>query len=336
MKEQHFVLYACCIPVKGYTRSLVCDVQRGGFKFIPNELYEILVDEAPCDVTALKKKYPESDHGTIDEYFEYLESHEYGFWTNNPEKFPAIDLSYKTPSTITNAIIDLDKHSDHDFEAIFDQLEYLGCKEVQVRAYDTLGIKEIRHIMKLLAGRKIRAIDWVLKYSPADHEQILALTSEYNRISAITLHSGFENKVLNKGFSDMGRIMMVKQTVSDETHCGQISPIYFSLNLTTFTEAKNFNSCLNQKISIDKQGNIKNCPSMATTYGNHQDTKLAKVVQNEAFRAVWDITKDKVSGCQDCEFRYICTDCRAYTQDSQNPYAKPAKCDYDPYTGVWQ
>jgi hypothetical protein len=39
--------------------------------------------------------------------------------------------------------------------------------------------------------------------------------------------------------------------------------------------------------------------------------------------------------CKDCEFRYICTDCRAYLEDPYNEYSKPLKCGYDPYTGEW-
>jgi len=50
---------------------------------------------------------------------------------------------------------------------------------------------------------------------------------------------------------------------------------------------------------------------------------------------IGSITKDQVAVCRDCEFRYVCTDCRAYTQDADDPYSKPAKCTYDPYTATW-
>ncbi|MDR2057516.1 MAG: hypothetical protein LBP83_04405, partial [Dysgonamonadaceae bacterium] len=39
--------------------------------------------------------------------------------------------------------------------------------------------------------------------------------------------------------------------------------------------------------------------------------------------------------CKDCEFRYICTDCRAYLQDSNDIYSQPAKCNYNPYIAKW-
>jgi len=49
----------------------------------------------------------------------------------------------------------------------------------------------------------------------------------------------------------------------------------------------------------------------------------------------WNITKDQIDICKDCEFRHICTDCRAYIEDPKNIYSKPLKCGYNPYTNDW-
>ena len=45
-------------------------------------------------------------------------------------------------------------------------------------------------------------------------------------------------------------------------YTGVISLSNMTLDLTAFTESQHFNSCLNRKISIDAEGNIRNCPSM--------------------------------------------------------------------------
>lgn len=95
-----------------------------------------------------------------------------------------------------------------------------------------------------------------------------------------------------------------------------------------------FNGCLNRKISIDAQGNIKNCPSFSGEFGNITSMRLADVVKQAEFRRVWSIYKDNISVCKDCELRYACTDCRAYTV-GDDPLGKPSRCGYDPYTGVW-
>ena len=74
---------------------------------------------------------------------------------------------------------------------------------------------------------------------------------------------------------------------------------------------------------------------MTKSYGNIRDTTLKEAIEKEGFKDMWFIHKDQIDVCKDCEFRHICTDCRAYIQDPNNIYSKPAKCSYDPYTATW-
>lgn len=74
---------------------------------------------------------------------------------------------------------------------------------------------------------------------------------------------------------------------------------------------------------------------MRQSYGNTRDLPLAAAMQKVNSSLQAGITKDKVSVCKDCEFRYICTDCRAFVSSPDDPYSKPAKCSYDPYTATW-
>jgi len=101
-------------------------------------------------------------------------------------------------------------------------------------------------------------------------------------------------------------------------------------------ENKLYNGCLNRKIAIDEDGYIKNCPSMARAFGHHRDMSLLRVALDNQFRHLWSINKDKIKQCQDCEFRYACTDCRAYLEDPHDILSKPLKCGYDPYKGRWE
>ena len=47
------------------------------------------------------------------------------------------------------------------------------------------------------------------------------------------------------------------------------------------------------------------------------------------------IKKDNIEVCKDCEFRHICTDCRAFTDSNSRPNARPSKCQYNPYISKW-
>lgn len=75
---------------------------------------------------------------------------------------------------------------------------------------------------------------------------------------------------------------------------------------------------------------------MKESFGNIKTTTLQEALAIKGFKKHWNTTKDKIKVCRDCEFRYICTDCRAYTEDPKDSYSKPLKCGYDPYTGAWE
>ncbi|MBW8873326.1 MAG: grasp-with-spasm system SPASM domain peptide maturase, partial [Acidobacteria bacterium] len=125
------------------------------------------------------------------------------------------------------------------------------------------------------------------------------------------------------------------QAIDSPACCGQVHPRYFVTNLSAFAEARRFNSCLNRKISIDARGEIRNCPSLPRSFGNTSDTSLHSALAHNDFAALWEINKDQVEICKDCEFRYICTDCRAYLTSPGDVYSKPSKCSYNPYTAEW-
>src|ERR1035437_8652668 len=122
---RYFKLFACCIPVKGAMRSMICDLQRNDFSFIPEGLFDILTEHKLKTIGEIKNAFQNQYDETIDEYFQFLEAQEYGFWCNKDELdlFPALDLTWDEPYEIANAIIDNDNRSNHDYQTIIDQLE---------------------------------------------------------------------------------------------------------------------------------------------------------------------------------------------------------------------
>ena len=102
-----------------------------------------------------------------------------------------------------------------------------------------------------------------------------------------------------------------------------------------FAEALHFNTCLNRKISIDEFGYIKNCPSMAVDYGKFEKNKLIEVARSIEFQQWWLLKKDDIAVCSDCELRYACSDCRAYTISGKR-CTKPLKCSYNPHNMGWE
>jgi SPASM domain peptide maturase of grasp-with-spasm system len=338
MSSSFFRLYVCCLLVKGVKRSMVCDVQRGSFNLIPNGLHEILTTHGTKSMEAVKAAYQHQYDETIEEYFGFLVENEFGFYCDEEDLalFPDIDLQWDEPAHITNAIVDVNTQSQHDYSQIFDELEQLGCKHFQLRCYTQKPLDYFEEILAGLENRCIVSVEFIIKNtSETTLENLKTWTDKYPRIHNMIVHSAAENKMAHLDASGMGNIVFMKQEIDGEAHCGMISKDYFSINLKTFTESQKHNTCLNRKISIDAEGNIKNCPSMTKSYGNIKDTTLKEAIEKQGFKDVWYIHKDQIEVCKDCEFRHICTDCRAYIQDPNNIYSKPAKCSYDPYTATW-
>ena len=330
MNNPFFKLYACCIPVLGANRSTICDIQRSDFFFIPNILFEILTEHNNKLISDIKKVYNNEADEIIDEYFDFLIEKELGFFTMEPELFPPLDNKWKTPSTISNAIIDMDDSSQHDFLKISRELDKLNCKAIELRCYTEKNIEELNNILDSFKDSRLQNIVLIIKNSKQLNRTMLKnIISNHVRVSAIVLHSSDRNFIHK-------RITYTKQKVNSSLHCGVIQTNYFSVNIDTFFESLNHNSCLNKKISIDIDGNIKNCPSMTESFGNIADTSLEEALDKEDFKKYWNITKDEIEVCKDCEFRYVCTDCRAYKEDPENDLSKPLKCGYSPYTNEWE
>lgn len=329
-----FKLFGNCVPVKGARRSVVCDLQKQRMRLIPNDLFYILTELADLPVDEIKRRFDDNAGTVIDEYFARLVADDYGFWCDEPEKFPRMDLTWQRPEAVTNSIIDVDSSSRHDYARIFTELDGLGCQAVQVRAYDPLSLPEMEEIVLAAEQQRLRHLDLVVKYQPdLTAEALSDFCHRHQVISAISIYSS--PRKLTHEVKPLPVFLRYYTYALTPSSCGVVSQSYFSLFMEHFTEAQQFNTCLNRKLSIAADGAIKSCPSMPQSFGTVGQTSLSSVISEPALVQIGGITKDQVKVCRDCEFRYVCTDCRAYTLDPNDPYSKPAKCSYDPYTATW-
>jgi SPASM domain peptide maturase of grasp-with-spasm system len=338
--EPVFRLFACCVPVRGARRSLICDLQRQTWRFIPNSLYEILTEHGGKGLAAIEEHYGHRHDAEIERYFAVLEEEDLGFWCDEPESFPPLDLGWEAPERITHAIVDVDARSAHDYSSIFAQLDDLGCKALQVRAFQPLPREEIERLLLPTVRGRLRSIELLLAHA-ADltDEWLTDLCRRHPRIGRITVHSTPAAAPAADTAQAAGSTVRVErciEAIDSPACCGCVDPSWFAPNLAAFLEAQRHNSCLNRKLAVDARGEIRNCPSLGRSFGNVREVSLHSAVLQRDFSALWEINKDQVEVCRDCEFRYICTDCRAYLSRPDDLYSKPAKCGYDPYAARWR
>ena len=112
---------------------------------------------------------------------------------------------------------------------------------------------------------------------------------------------------------------------------------HFVVNMKLFTESQNHNTFFNQKMTIDETGNVKNAPNSKVKYGKILDIDIEEVVKTDAFQRLWNINKDIIKTCKDCEFRYMCTDGSDLTHnDSEDIWIADEKCNYNPINTDWE
>jgi len=338
-QKHYFILFSNCLLVKGHTRSTICDLQEQRYKLIPNLLYDILSDNRRngLSLEALRQKYKEHEEG-IDLYIKQLSDEHFGFIsTLDPDTyFPQIKPHYEHSGNISNAIIDFNHGYDYRLlEMFIRHLSLNHCNGVQLRCYSEVAPEILREILGYFTDTEISSIELLAKYS-ADHKKIIQICKDSLRAGSVTFHSAPKDKsdVVDLNKNTVLNITYSTQEINSCDSCGQTGTRYFILEQSSFLESMKFNSCLNLKISVDEHGYIKNCPSLPTRFGHLTDKyTIENIVNKEAFREFWKITKDKIEDCKLCEYRYMCQDCRAYTVHSDQKISKPLKCNYNPKTG---
>ncbi|MFW6047505.1 MAG: grasp-with-spasm system SPASM domain peptide maturase [Candidatus Woesearchaeota archaeon] len=331
-----FKLFSCCHPVKGFSRSVICDTQRNSFDFIPNSLYDILVKYDGYKISEIKSIFNYEFDNIIDDYFIFLQKKEYIFFTEEPDAFPFIKNESDTSSTITNIIIS-DTFFTHNYNIIINQIDHLNVKAIQYRFFEKISLKNFNSLLTLTSSGKVNDIELIIKKNKnISLQDYKVLYDKYPRLSRILIHSSENNKSIFLDENNHFPLLFISKRINDNNFCGNIHPNNFSINFQTFIEALNYNSCLYKKISIDENGEIKNCPSMKKSYGNIRSTSLIDVLDKTEFKNYWYKNKDNISVCNECEFKYICTDCRAFIKNPENIYSQPAKCYYNPYLAKWK
>lgn len=338
MQLNYFKLFSSCIVVSGIKRSTICDLQRHQIHLISNDLRILLKRLKNRTVKDVINQY-NYDPDTIYSEIKKLERNELGHWHDDPQKFPELDLSWYSPEIINNSIIEVGKDYQSVLTNVIPQLKELGCKHIEFRFDSNILNTDILRILTMLDESKIRGVFIIQKYSCITQiEDYIKHFENFPRLMQVILYCYDQSKHGNLSSNDIntgGKILLTPENL-DNSHCGFISTNKFVSNIDTYTESINYNSCLNKKISIDPKGNIKNCPAMKTIHGNVKTDSLINIINQDVFKTLWSITKDNIEKCNHCEFRHVCTDCRAFLDDPNNIRSKPLKCGYDPATGIWE
>lgn len=340
MHDRYMLLLANCRAVKGATRSTICDLQKQKVQIIPNDLFDILNSNHGKKLEEIYSQFDVDDRIVLDQYLDFLVSNEFVFFTPHVEDvsrfigLPTEEVAYEE---VQNAIIDFDAFDLNRYKKIIVELVALNCQNIEIRVFSEAVFDAILDAIQTLDETEFRSVEFILPYDEflASNIDFNFLFIKYQRVSGMVFYGApFDKEELF--LENLSYLRYTTNEIRGSIHCGNFKFKYFASNIPHFTESQHHNTCLNRKISIDTEGNIKNCPSMAESFGNIKDTTLKEAIEKPGFKKYWNITKDEIAICKDCEFRHICTDCRAYLENPEDVYSKPLKCGYNPYTCEWE
>ena len=334
--EFYFRFWANCILIAGYRNGILFDLQRGRTVGVSNlfcETYNRYKERSICMIA--KDSTFKNRKGYI-KMLDYFITNDFGILTDNVDTFPKLSMEYDSPFLATNVIVEV--NSNIETEQMFHVIEKNTNSQVQSIQINDCGhikISHLKRISEITENSHVQCINMYTNYSTPCSTKLLSIVNENSRFrNIIFMNSPKERSIKNEEFGT-AHIRYIKNEI-DFTKCGNIRKELLVYNQQFFTEANSHNTCLNRKICIDANGNIKNCPAMAKSYGNIKDTTLEEAINKPGFKDLWYICKDQIDVCKDCEFRYMCTDCRCFIKDPGNIYSQPAKCTYNPYICLWK
>ncbi|WP_343686089.1 grasp-with-spasm system SPASM domain peptide maturase [Chryseobacterium gleum] len=341
MKNKEFlVIYSDIIITTGAIKMILVDTSRNKVFELPKSFSNLINDLKNYPVTELRLKY---DDKNFDSFVKFILDQDLGMMTPYPEMFPNVDQSFSSPEYINNSILEFYPSESYEkYGERIQKLDDLGCKFYEFRMHLPIEMTILESIFKRVVFNNLKSINILsLNSSKLEDENYLIILRKFPFIKSICVFgSPVEANIKEESLMEDQRLYYIKEAL-DNKNCGKVSlSNLFIRGTDQIVENISHNSCLHKKVAVDNDGNIKNCPSMQRCYGNIDKNDLLEIVDNTSFKKLWNLTKDKIDICKDCEFRYLCTDCRAYTDmskfDEQGlDISKPLKCGYNPYSGEW-
>lgn len=336
---RYFNLFSSVFITKGASRILISDLERNVSELQSLDLYNLTEDLKLNSIEDVIKEYDRDSGEIINEYIAFLLENEYGFISHNDwdNSFNPLSFDYDSSDVISNLFLELDNFSVlHKIRSAMDTID---IRYLVIYSIRQLSKEELEEIDFIFENTPLEGIEIYCPYRDQINDAFLSyLSDKSKRIYKLVLYNC--DKITFSTNENLKFSLEYTKDYITIKHCGIVDLKYFNTNNSKIFESKNYNSCLFKKIGIDINGNIKNCPLMPDHFGNIRNTSLEKVLEMAGFKKYWNLTKDHIEICKDCEFRYICTDCRAFTEKThQNEEgldtSKPLKCGYDPYTGEW-
>jgi SPASM domain peptide maturase of grasp-with-spasm system len=285
-------------------------------------------------ISEIFKYYGYENKNHIVEYLSFLFENKIAFTRkkNNANMFAPLNLDFETASVISNALVEINTKTN--YLKLFNELENLGCNHILLVSFPKLSIMQIEEIIKLCDSSVFKSIEIITSFFQ-DFTLFESLFGKYPRLKSVILHSTPEKYHLEDNIMGAENITFLTETYTKFADLSKISINNFRVNLPLYTESLKFNAFFNKKIIIDSKGNVLKSMYNSESYGNIYKTKIIDIYNNTDLKEYWEISKNNILICQDCEYKYMCIDSRVPLK-GENYFYFNDTCHYNPYIAKWK
>lgn len=326
-KNNYFRFYDLCIPVKGYSKGVIYDLQRSSLYHIPNSVIDMLLENKDSKINEIYYEYKGSEK-LVSKYLSFLIKNELIFLTTKPEKFPKSNFNFNKPFLLDILFIEIDQLGTKKINFL-KKLDSLGAIQIVLISKENISLNKLKKVLDILYFSKTQIISLVCRYC-SYHPELLKIQFNDVKLRDITFYDS------DKDICEEQKKLFFRKTNLYDTLTRKISNIDdFILNDDFFRESLNKNIFFNRKVYISNNGDIKHYINDHHIYGNISTDDIFSILNKESFRELWNINKDKIEICKACQYRYICADNRIPTKESNQKYTHKTKCKYDPISDTW-
>lgn len=191
----------------------------------------------------------------------------------------------------------------------YDRIEYL----TSIASYAAeIGVPEVYAVIKLEDLGLIHPVEDVhfiaeLEYSEENIKRLEAHGWLHGALVMATAKQYDELRSLSTAFP--GEIYV------DVLYPGSARKLDFNvieMKRVINASSEEYHDCLSGTVAITAEGYALPCPLLRNyIVADVKEVRLKKVLRKRRLKEFWRLTKDKIEGCSNCPFKYVCHDCRA-------------------------
>ncbi len=330
-------IYPNCIAVVGHTNIAFCDLERQRFYIYPKE-------QATQKQFSLRNSTtPWQEFKTLDKderLLAFLKEKNLLIMDEAVATNPYIDSSifykWKSPSFITNAIIEISTENEllelTKFMNLMTCLNALLCKHAFLTIKEPVTFEKIQEMVSCIRNGNMESVQLAMPYQPSFYtDEFGELIMMNTQIRFVIIESSpFEKNIENKIFFTQKKLNPNRIKKQEQFIC----------NIPLFSESQLHHTYFNRKLFIHASGEIRNAPECTESVGKIQDIHLPEqlitLINTKRFQKYWYVFKESCEICRDCEFRHVCVDNRIPYQRENGYWYHQEECNYDPYVGTWK